>query len=271
VIDTITPRGGVLGAAVSIVGSGFGAATGQVVFDPLGVNVAAPITAWGPNQVDITVPAGLPENQFVVLGLETAGAADGCTASFWVPATVIPPGIGLSGLDYQYPAFEEGQGENEDDPRTNTAADYNRLLDKVLALAGGTPVATPVVEVVRNYTVGVGVLDLVYQKSDGTVDKVDITDVSRAVPVVGFVSALDSPVPGQCLVRSAGDLTGFTGLVPGKLYIASKVLGGIVADDDVGNPNYPGPIGSGNVSREVGAAVTSTTLFIGVIRDFDVL
>jgi hypothetical protein len=102
-----------------------------VRFDPLGVNLAGTIAFWGPNLVTVTTPAGLPDNQFVTLLLETAGANDAGQVPFWVPA------IAADGLDYQYPAFEEGPLQDVDDPRVSEASEFNRMLARVLSIVAG--------------------------------------------------------------------------------------------------------------------------------------
>ncbi len=130
-ISSVTPRGGPAGTSLTIVGTGFGAAAGAVRFDPLGVNLAGTIAFWGPNLVTVTTPAGLPDNQFVTLLLETAGANDAGQVPFWVPA------IAADGLDYQYPAFEEGPLQDVDDPRVSEASEFNRMLARVLSIVAG--------------------------------------------------------------------------------------------------------------------------------------
>lgn len=71
-----------------------------------------------------------------------AGANPDIYAAFNFPATLFvgtDPPLLLPGLDYQYPSFEAGDDENTDDPRTVTAADLNRVLDRLLALGGALP------------------------------------------------------------------------------------------------------------------------------------
>ena len=128
------------------------------------------------------------------------------------------------------------------------------------------------VKIVRTFTAGVSVLDVVYQRSDGTVDVADAdAGVANTIPVVGIVSAIDSPLVGECEIVTSGDLGGFSGLVAGKVYILSTAPGGIVADDDTGNGDYPSIVpASGDVFQEVGYAKDATTLLVGVLRDFDV-
>jgi hypothetical protein len=122
--------------------------------------------------------------------------------------------------------------------------------------------------VVRPYTAGVAVLDTVYQKPDGTVDKAAANAVATSATLQGIVERLDFPSAGQCLVRWAGDLGGFAGLVPGDIYVLATNPGGIVGETDTLNPNYPNDTVSGHVMREVGYAASPTVLFVGTNRDY---
>jgi len=133
----------------------------------------------------------------------------------------------------------------------------------------GPPSATGTV-LTRPYTLGVIAHDVVYQKADGSVDKADASTVATGIPI-GFVEVMDSPVVGKCVVRFAGDLAGFAGLLPGKIYILSTAPGVIVEETDTGNVNYPDTTpGSGNVIAEVGIAGSATTMFVGTVgRDFE--
>ena len=132
-IATVTPRGGAVGTSVVITGSGFGVTAGRVVFDPLGENgpvITAAHTLWQDDRVEFPVPAGVAPDKFTTLLVEKVGAADGADVPFWVPAAIPVTS------DYQYPVYEDGAYRDVDDPRTNTAADFNRLLDRVLASVG---------------------------------------------------------------------------------------------------------------------------------------
>lgn len=122
--------------------------------------------------------------------------------------------------------------------------------------------------VVRQYTGPISLLDLVYLSASNTVARASANAVATARPV-GFVRAIDEPDPGFCEVTFGGDLGGFLGLTPGKVYILSKTLGGFVAEDDTANPAYPDA--AGEVIQEVGQAVTVDTMFVNPLRDFDVL
>jgi hypothetical protein len=105
-----------------------------------------------------------------------------------------------------------------------------------------------------------GLLHAVYLSSSGTVDKA--TGLSTESPCIGFVSAL---LPaGKCLVRREGELTGFVGLTPGKIYyVDPSNPGGIV---------NPGPnTNGGKVLQEVGYALTAISLMIVIDMDYIVL
>jgi len=138
-------------------------------------------------------------------------------------------------------------------------------IDKAIE-SGSAAAGLP--EVIRNYTGGVQIRDVVYQKSDGTVDRADASSITTAETAIGLVIAIDDPGAGECRVRLHGDMDGFTGLTVGGLYVLASSPGQIVRVDDTGNPNYPGP---GHALREVGNAVSTTKLFIEPGRDFEVL
>ena len=149
-------------------------------------------------------------------------------------------------------------------PPLLAADDVQEAID-ALKTAGSTGGGA----LIRPYTAGVVVRSVVYQKTDGTVDRADASAVSTGIPV-GLVEAMDVPAIGMCVVRFAGDLGGFVGLVTGSIYLLSTAPGGIVEETDVGNINYPDVTpGSGNVIAEVGIAGSATTLFVGTIRDFE--
>jgi hypothetical protein len=130
----------------------------------------------------------------------------------------------------------------------------------LVAASAGAPT------VVRTYTPGVSVRDVVYQRSNGAVDRADASSLSTA-PAMGVVEAIDSPLVGEAIVRFAGDLSGFAGLTVGAVYILSRSPGKIVREDDTVNADYPDL--PGNVLQEVGIGGPSgTTLFVGTNRDF---
>jgi len=129
-----------------------------------------------------------------------------------------------------------------------------------ISAAGGT--------VIRTFAAGVSVRDVVYIRADGVADRATATTVITGI-AAGFVEVLNSPSAGQAVIRFSGDLGGFTGLDPGKLYILGQSVGSIVEETDTGNGNYPDVTqGSGHVIHEVAVAVNATTLFVGVTRDF---
>jgi hypothetical protein len=138
-------------------------------------------------------------------------------------------------------------------------------VDWVLLVSSGLNVGT----LIRPYTAGVLLRDVVYQKADGSVDRADASAVATGI-AVGVVQMMDFPAVGQCVIRFAGDVTGFSGLVPGSIYLIATNPGGIVEETDTGNVNYPDVTpGSGNVIAEVGIAGSATTLFVGTMRDFE--
>jgi hypothetical protein len=140
--------------------------------------------------------------------------------------------------------------------------------------AGGFIVATPSgagsSTLVRTFTAGVLLRDVVYQKSDGTVDRADASAIATGIPV-GVVEAINTPTAGECLVKFAGDVGGFAGLIAGRIYILSTSPGLLVEETDTGNVNYPDlTLGSGHVIAEIGIAGSATTLFVGTVgRDFE--
>lgn len=141
-------------------------------------------------------------------------------------------------------------------------------LDRLIATAGGGGAA----DIIRSFAVGVVAGDAVYQRNDGLVDKADATLVSTSEAFVGFVTAIDTPSPGQATIRFHGDLGIFGGLTVGEVYILSTSPGAVVGLSDTGNPIYPDTTpSSGHVIREVGNAGTATTLFVEASRDFEEL
>lgn len=131
--------------------------------------------------------------------------------------------------------------------------------------AGGSGAA------VRPYSAGVALRSVVYQKSDGTVDLASAASIGLGIPI-GVVSHMDFPATGQCQITFAGDVSGFSGLVPGAIYILGLTPGSIVGETDVGNPNYPNTTpGSGNILAEVGIAGSAGTLLVETLRDFEEL
>jgi len=139
-------------------------------------------------------------------------------------------------------------------------------------IQGGT---VSITDLVRTYAAGVLAQDAVYQKADATVGRADATSTTTARAFLGFVASKDLPNPGQVTIRYHGDLSGFSGLVAGKTYLISTSPGQVVASDDITNPIHPefaGLVpGSGFVTREVGQAKDSTTLFVEGSRDYEVM
>jgi|CXWL01.1.fsa_nt_gi hypothetical protein len=143
-ITSVTPRGGAAGTVVTVAGDNFGIVTGQIIIDPLGQAIAVAATSWVDDEIVFTVPA-LPVqllNRFSTIRFVKATADDAAETPFWVPA--VPPTN--TGQDYQWPNFEAGtSGENADDPRVLTAADFNRVFDQ--AKSGGAGSLPPLIGV----------------------------------------------------------------------------------------------------------------------------
>jgi hypothetical protein len=114
------------------------------------------------------------------------------------------------------------------------------------------------------WTTGPGVVLRSVIKADPLNDDTAIlsdADGAAEEPSIGVVSAIDYPIPGQCVVKSLGILGGFVGLSRAKSYILSKAGGGIVAADDVANPDYPV---LGDFKQTIGVARSATELMIMV-------
>lgn|GEM_PF-2719013 len=114
-------------------------------------------------------------------------------------------------------------------------------------------------------TAGVAAMDVVYMKADGTVDKADASSMpsGRAFGIVESVGG------GLASVRVFGEMPGFSGLTPGRVYIVSKSPGGFVWDGDTGSPNYP--TAPGEVIHEVMIATASDRAYVGTQRDLEVI
>lgn len=126
----IAPRGGPPGTQVRVPGSGFGSGVGfpaaQIRVDPLGEDILATIVSWAPNLVVFSVPTLSSLNRIVKVTIEVAGGADSYTFPLWLPNATEPD------IDYQWPDAEaDGPDESVDDPRKATAADFNRMLDRL--------------------------------------------------------------------------------------------------------------------------------------------
>lgn len=230
-IDTILPRGGLPGQAVVVQGDGFGVAQGRVLFDPLGVAIAAAVTSWANDQIQFTVPGGVLNDRFSTLYVEKDGGGDGESEPFWVPA------VGVDGLGYQYPNLE-GSDEaaiNQDDPRVSQASDFNRLMDRLLGVPGGGDM-----------------LKAIYDgNNDGFVNRADALDDAGAARTFNDIVAL---IPTGTLIK---------GIFP---YVASspsaaELAAALTALHDVGY-FVKGPTGS------VFHALRRSTLAGGAVQDF---
>ena len=100
----------------------------------------------------------------------------------------------------------------------------------------------------------VAVLDAVYLKAADLYAKAN-AGAEATMPVAGFV--VSKPTATSAIIRSAGDLAGFT-LVADTEYYASLVAGGVTAT---------APVVAGQVVQGVGRAKNATTLTIAVQDD----
>lgn len=258
-ITKVTPRGGIPGTAVVVDGTLFGATEGTLTVD----GIAATVSAWSDIQISFTVPVGVSRDGNFILRIVRDDLTLAFEEQFWVPAT----DPFASDVDYQYPNTEVGVTQNLDLPRRAEAATFNRLLDMILS--GGFAPAVAFGSIVRPYTAGVMVRDVVYQKLDGTVDRADATSITTGGTVLGVVSAIDAPTVGDATIIFLGDVTGYTGLSTGELYILATSPGAIVREQDITNLNYPD--NAGNIVHEIGIASSSTVLFVNTTRDFIVV
>lgn len=129
-------------------------------------------------------------------------------------------------------------------------------------------VGTPGV-ITRPYEAGVVVLDLVYQKANGKVEKASCTTVGTSI-LAGFVEQIDVPVAGEAVIRYLGDLEGFTGLTVGEIYLLGQTTASIVGETDTGNGDYPDNTPqSGHTRYKVGLAASSSKLWVDISRGFD--
>jgi hypothetical protein len=134
----VTPRGGRDGVVVTVPGSGFGSVAGRVRFDPLGEDADAVINSWVPNEVVFVVPVMSTDNRTVQVQIEHDGGSDSVVMPFWYPTPTLAPFPSGYGLGYQWPNAEAGSPQQDtDDPRLFTAADFNRLFDRIVALGAG--------------------------------------------------------------------------------------------------------------------------------------
>jgi len=306
VVTSVTPRGGPPTTPIVVLGSGFGLPAGKVFFDPLGINIEATVTLWLTTRIEFTVPAGVLVNRFSTLLLQRTGATDGASAPFWVPS---PDPQNLGGADFQYPAFEVGLNQDVDDPRTQTAADFNRVLDRVVAVeaaVGGTSdvMRKSVYDVDDNGKVEVS--ETIDDGGGGFKTWADIVALVAAA-TAGFVTR---PYAAGVLVRDAvyqradgkvaktnassvATVEAFTGVVA-ALDVPSVGLASVQYEGDLGGfvglvpgetyilSTTPGvvvalsdtgnpiyPTAPGSVIRETGHAGSSTTMFIKTSHDFE--
>ena len=121
----------------------------------------------------------------------------------------------------------------------------------------------------RPYETGVAVMDLVYQKTNGKVEKASCSTVATSV-LAGFVEQIDVPMVGYAIVRYLGDLDGFSGLTVGEIYIMGQTAGSIVEETDTVDVDYPDDTPqSGHTRYKVGLAASSSKLWVDISRGFD--
>jgi hypothetical protein len=110
---------------------------------------------------------------------------------------------------------------------------------------------------------GLPVQKAVYLSAGDTVDLADADDNLKQ-PLIGFVKS--KPTSTTARVQYHGEMSGFTGLVPGETYFLSTTPGEIVK---AGDPGFPSNIG--DIVQRVGFAKNSDTLVVMVDRDYTVL
>ena len=113
---------------------------------------------------------------------------------------------------------------------------------------------TPNDDVLVTVEAAVSVLDAVYLKAADLYAKAN-AGAEATMPVAGFV--VSKPTATSAIIRSAGDLEGFT-LVADTEYYASLVAGGVTTTP---------PVVAGQVVQGVGRAKNATTLTIAVQDD----
>lgn len=96
--------------------------------------------------------------------------------------------------------------------------------------------------------------DLVYIEAAGTMAKADATTEGKEA--IGFVSAAVSNAAVGTIYLTGNNITGLSGLTPGKKYYLSTTPGLMV--DDTAAPVTGGS--TGNVVQEVGTALSATEL-----------
>lgn len=130
---------------------------------------------------------------------------------------------------------------------------------------GGGGGGSSTAPVTQTFTMGAGVAvrDFVFPSTAvaGQVDRARSNVKANGRPI-GCVSAVNSPAAGQCQVVLKGPVTGFAGLTLGATYLLGTAVGTIVAESDVGNPNYP--TAAGNVVKAVGVASAADTIEVQV-------
>lgn len=126
-IDAFEPRGAAPGDNVTATGVMFGIAEGEVIFDPLGEDLAATVVSWEDDEIVFTVPALSERDRHYVVQIRREDETDANSMTFWVPSAD-PMNNALS---HQLPYYEEGVDQDTDDPTKIQAADFNRMIDRL--------------------------------------------------------------------------------------------------------------------------------------------
>jgi len=119
--------------------------------------------------------------------------------------------------------------------------------------------------IVRDYAPGLSLLDPVYQRADGLVDKANATSLTTGRSL-GLVTAIDNPNVGEVTITYLGDVGGFSGYTPGEMIMLGTSPATFVAETDTGNLNYPNS--PGNIIHELGTIGPNDTLFVNTTRDY---
>ena len=119
----------------------------------------------------------------------------------------------------------------------------------------GPSAGTPNDDVLVTVEAAVSVQDAVYLKAADLYAKANAGAIAT-MPVAGFV--VSKPTATSALIRSAGDLGGFVGLVARSAYYAAVVAGTI---------SVTPPVVATQVVQSVGIAKDATTLTISVADD----
>lgn len=173
------------------------------------------------------------------------------------PSTIPPPILPTS--------LEQILAQHTNDILSNTT----RIEVLEAGGGGGVPPPAPSTNVdVLPYAPGVALGDVVFY--DGANLRVDRASaaIPATIPSIGFVKSIDGIGPGLAEVQFTNILTGFSGLIPGKFYVVSRVSGKIVPADAFSDPDYPQ---TGDAIQVIGQAITTGSLLIRASFDKHIL